>query len=186
MRRSALTIVVFAVISIHAHGQKATKSTDIKDSLIFSCLGKTALSVEAMTSRHVGFPEVQLTLTDPQGRTAGEDSRGDRIPGSRYSRIFGTPKPHKEYSKSRAVEVCNAEQGIYQLTLHEVANESYLINAMGTGDVDVEGGITLYHVGKPGRVRHYRFSFSIKDRKLEMNWLDGEGREQLIIEPPEW
>lgn len=168
-----------------AGSESAQDSAQTKQSLAFSCLDKSFLSVDALTLERDSFPAVQLTLTDPQGRTAGGDSTGEPIPDSSYGKIVQLPK-YPQRSKALAIEVCNAEQGVYELNVRELGNASYIIIASASGNTDNGSSAILNHVGRKGRIRQYKFKFTIKGRQLNLNWLDGQGHEQLLIEPPEW
>lgn len=162
----------------------SSDSTIPRESLVFSCLDKPFVSVAAMGPKHDGFPAVELVLTDPKGRNAGLGH--NRIPHSSYGNIVEM-KRYPERSKARAVEVCNAEQGIYALEVHELSNERYLLEAKGEdGDAANSAVAILKHVGEKGRVRRYYFKFTIIGPRLDVSWLDGEGREQLVLEVPEW
>jgi hypothetical protein len=152
---------------------------------MFSCLGRPFVSVAAMTPRRDGFPAVELVLTDPLGRTAGAGLHGKQIPESSYGNIVEIPR-HPQRSKARAVEVCNAEQGIYEVKVEELAIDPYLLVANGDGDVDKADSAILNHIGRKGRIRRYRFKVTIKDRQVTLSWLDAQGHQQLLIETPEW
>jgi hypothetical protein len=162
----------------------ARDSRQVKESLAFSCLGRSFVSVAVMTPERDGFPAVQLMLTDPSGRTAGEGP-GERIPDSSWGEIVQLPE-HPQRSRARAVEVCNAEQGIYQVKVRELGSGPYLLVASASGDADNDSSAVLHHIGRKGRIRLYRFKFTVKDRQLNLRWLDSEGREQALIETPEW
>lgn len=182
MSRAALVTMFLIGIWISAF---AGDSAETKESMMFSCLGRPFVGVAAMTPQRDGFPAVRLMLTDPLGRTAGEGSRGRRIPESSYGNIVEIPQ-HPDRSKARAVEVCNAEQGVYEIRVEELATDPYLLLASGDGAADKSDSAILNHIGRKGRIRQYRFKFTIKDRRLSLNWLDAQGREQLLIETPEW
>lgn len=99
----SLVAILVTVMSIPASAQAS--GMRVAESLAFSCLGKPFVRASAMTQHRDGFPNVQLTLTDPLGRIAGEEPKGgERIPDSSYGKIVEMPG-HPEYSKARAVEV---------------------------------------------------------------------------------
>ena len=181
MSRLALVTMFLIAIRISLAGDSAQP----KESLRFSCLGRSFVSVAAMAPRRDGFPAVELVLTDPLGRTTGEGSHGKQIPESSYGDILEIPQ-HAERSKARAVEVCDAEQGVYEIKVEELATGPYLLVASANGATDNGDSAILNHIGRKGRIRQYRFRFAIRDRKLTLNWLDAQGHEQLLIETPEW
>jgi hypothetical protein len=74
--------------------------------------------VDASTPRHDTIPKVQLTLTDPLGRTAGRGAQGKRIPNSRYGKVTEIPSA-PDASLVLAIEVCNALQGDYHIRIDE-------------------------------------------------------------------
>jgi hypothetical protein len=183
--RLVSVFIILAAASVCACAQSARETKEVKDALAFSCHGKPFVRVAALTQKRDSFPSVELTITDPVGRVEGEENRSKRIPDSSYGRIVEVPQ-HPEMSKAVAVEVCNAEQGIYSLEIGETGSGPYVVMADGDGDVDIGGSTFLYHVGRPGRVLRYKFRFTIKDRKVDIGWLDDKGKEQAILETPEW
>jgi hypothetical protein len=173
-----LTFLLFAGGSADASDPAAKE-----ESLAPSCVGRSFVSVAAMIPRRDGFPSVQLALTDPLGRTAGRSSAGEQIPDARYGNIVQIP-PQPERSKARAVEVCGAEEGIYNFVVQEERDGPYLIVVTGRSAKNEDSEI-LNHVGRKDRIRSYRFRFTVVDGRVRVRWLDTEGHEQTMIEDPE-
>jgi hypothetical protein len=159
--------------------------TEPQKSLGFSCLRRSFISVTASTSKRDRFPLVQLELTDPSERTTGKGARGSVIPSSRYAEIVELPSA-PDRSKAIAVEVCDAEQGIYVLRVHELGHEPYLLSVRGMGPAENNETLVLHHLAQEGRTRSYKFIFKIEDRHLIVRWLDDQGQEQQRIENNEW
>jgi hypothetical protein len=128
---------------------------------------------------------VQLDVTDPSGRTQGKRVHHPQIPSSRYGAVVQIPIA-PERSEAIAVEVCDAELGIYEVNVHEVGSSPYQLEVRARGDADNSQTLALHHIATDGRTRSYRFVFKIEDRQVTASWLDDEGHEQLRIENYEW
>jgi hypothetical protein len=182
MMRLSLLIVSLAIFGL---AEDQGTSTKPRNSLAFSCLGSPFISLYAAGPSHITFPAVGLTLTDPLWRSGGYGTRRNTIPHSRYARVFEIPDA-PERSKSLALEICNAKQGVYEFEVTELANESYLLGVRGNAKTENGAALELEHVSEKGRVRRYRFIFKIEGRRLILNWLDKNEKERIWIEDSEW
>jgi hypothetical protein len=126
-----------------------------------------------------------MILKDAHGRSAGNRSGGVEIPDSRYGGIVEIPNM-PDHSRSLAIEVCNAQQGRYELKLRETKDEAYRLTVSGRGNTKNSESLLLHHIGNAGSVRQYAFTFRIVGSKLVLRWLDPKGREQQKVEISEW
>jgi len=91
-----------------------------------------------------------------------------------------------ERSKSLALEICNAKQGVYEVNVTELGSEPYLLGVRGNAKTDNGATLSLQHISEKGRIRHYRFIFRIEEKRLILNWLDKDDKELMKIEDSEW
>jgi|ERR1700678_111671 hypothetical protein len=116
-RLLAIPIILAATcVSSVAHGASEQPNKPLR----YSCPTAPFVSVSASTPERDALPAVQITLTDALGQTAGRQARGKRIPTSRYGEVTEIPSmPNK--SMVLAVEVCDAPQGEYRISVDERA-----------------------------------------------------------------
>jgi hypothetical protein len=178
MRRGLafLVIVLFTVIA----GETQTKSSKPRQSLRYSCLDKPFLSVSAYAGGHASFPDVELRLIDPLGRSSGNGSKGKPIPKTQYGRVIEIPK-HATGSKAIAIEVCEAIQGDYLVTVSEHGKEEYGLSVRaddgGTGNEAMESAFYSH----PDRTCKFQFRFLMKDHSVTLRWV----RDQVQIADPD-
>lgn len=176
-------MLVLATVSWSAAGQ--SNQARIPESMVYVCDEKPFLSVAARTKDRDVFPTVDLSISDPAHRTQGERRSGAKIPESRYGRVVQIPKM-PQHSKALAIEICNAEQGPYELTVEEHGNGAYVLAVSGSDDTRDTNELVLYHIAKEGRILHYEFTFRADPKQIVVNWLDPTGQEQSKIESSEW
>jgi len=176
-------ILLLAVFTCPLASQ--TSPTEARTSHAFSCLDKPFVSVSGSTKDHESIPALGLSVTDPLSRTDGFVSKRGNIPDSTYGPVIEIPNL-PERSRALAFEICNAEQGVYEIKISELGDEAYRLSVSGRGSTKNDEALVLHHVSQEGRIRHYRFIFRIEGDKLILRWLDRDGGEQLKIEPSEW
>src|SRR5258708_1679424 len=96
-----LAAVIIAAIAAQAGSAKRVEPKP-RPSLRFSCFNKPFLSVSLHTQKRDRFPDVELRLIDPRGRSEG-GARAKRIPKSQSGRVIQIPG-HPAISKAIAVE----------------------------------------------------------------------------------
>jgi hypothetical protein len=167
--------IVLPLLAVPVSAQ--TANSEYPESLRFSCLSASFLSVSADTLPRDDFPDVELRLVDPSGRSAGAGYHKRRIPHSRSGKIIQIPK-HPEI-KAVAVEICHAIPGRYLLTVAEHGKRQYGISI--TGDDGKTGNESLGKYFQPDgdRVCEYRFSFSMNVGSVSIRWLDRDNRPLL-------
>lgn len=135
MRARTLATVVLAVIAAQAGNVKGVQP---RLSLRSHCLNKVYLAVFVHTLKGDGFPDVDLRLLDPRGRSSGGVAENNRIPKSQSGKMILIPKNAR--TKVIAVEVCDALQGDYTAIVSEHKNEQYgfSVEADG-GDLGSDG-----------------------------------------------
>jgi hypothetical protein len=162
---------------------KASQNTE---SLAFHCFDKPFLGVSVRTRGRDVVPAVKLSLTDPLGRRQGERARSPQIPNSSYGVVVQLPE-RPDRSRVRAIEVCDAEPGVYQLKVEEQGGEPYVLDVTALAPKsDISPSLLLHHIPKEGRIGHYRFTLKITNGQVDIGWLDQEGHEQMRIEFNEW
>jgi hypothetical protein len=182
LRSYILVIVLLTGGSIGSQSSSTQPST----SLAFSCLGKPFLSVSASTPNQESIPAVGIVLSDPVGRTEGFAIKRGDIPESGYGPVIEIPKLPQR-SRALALEICNAEQGLYEIKVTEFGDKSYRLTVRGTGGSTKNNeALVLHHVSRSGRIRLHRFVFRIEGDQMILKWLDTDGVEQLKVEQSEW
>jgi hypothetical protein len=157
-----------------------------KESLALHCSEKPFLSVSVRTRNRDVVPAIKLSLTDPLGRWQGDPARSPRIPDSSYGEIVQIPNL-PDRSRARAIEVCDAEQGVYKLGVEEVGDEPYVVDVTADApNADTVPSLLLHHIAQKGRIGHYQFRLRITDGQVNIKWLDRTGHEQMRIEINEW
>ena len=127
MRRLRLQLLFLFTLAGVALPQTAVNK--YTPSLRFSCVDTPFLSINVSAPHHDSFVNVELGLVDPKGRTAGANS-ADSIPRSRYGRIVEVPS-HPDMRKAIAVEICDAIQGKYVISVSEHGNFDYRLTVAG-------------------------------------------------------
>jgi hypothetical protein len=162
------------------------KTSQNSESLALHCFEKSFLSVSARTRSRDVIPTVKLSLTDPLGRRQGELARSPQIPTSSYGEIVQIPRL-PDRSRALAIEVCDAEQGVYQLKVEEHGDEPYVLDVTAQApNAGIIPSLLLHHIAREGRIGHYRFTLKIAKEKVDIRWLDQAGHEQTRIEINEW
>jgi hypothetical protein len=155
-----------------------------RESMLFSCLEKPFLSVSVSTPNEDVASAVQIKLVDPTGHQQGYKLRGTPIPRSHYEEVVEVPNAPTR-SLVRAVEICDAEAGQYELTIYEHGSDRYRIKV-----VSAESNADLYalemRLNSRSRTRRYHLIFKIAGHQPSVSWLDGQGREQMHIENSDW
>jgi hypothetical protein len=181
MRRLALQLAL--LLTMTGVGLPQTAAKKYSQSLWSSCSDNSFLSVSASAPRHDSFVNVELSLVDPQGRTAGEDHQGDTVPKSQYGRVVEIPS-HPDQSKVVAIEICRATPGAYHVSLSEHGEFDYVFSVTGldghTGNESRH--VTLHADGD--RACHFRFNFRVEGGKVSVQWLDKSGRPLPFLEQP--
>jgi hypothetical protein len=179
-----LFLIYLVVIVLAATGDAQTSEPEYRDSIHLSCLESPFLSVSAHTPRHDGFPDVEIRLTNPQGRSAGNGPHDNQIPKSQYGKVAEMPK-RPNISKAVAVEVCDAIAGRYVIRVTEHGSAEYRITVRGGGDkVDTNAQI-LYLRPDGERTCEYRFYFLIAEGKAAIRWLDNGDHPLEFLRHPE-
>jgi hypothetical protein len=142
--------------------------------LYFSCFDKPYVGVIARNPQRDAFPDIELRLMDPEGRTAGYGSHKSTIPNSHYARVIEIPSV-PSLSKAVAVEVCGASQGQYELTVREGADFSYILAARSGGGNITDETQGLNRVAQTGRTCQYKFTFTLQDGHARLKWIDQDG-----------
>ncbi len=101
---------------------------------------------------HTRFPDVELRLIDPLGRSLGNSSEGKRIPNAQYGRVIDIPN-NATGSKAIAAEVCEAIQGDYLVVISVHSKGKYGLSVHaddgGNGNESMATGVdTLYSTCK--------------------------------------
>ena len=167
-RRFRIQLVVLVLV---ACGTASMSELRYRNSLKYSCLKSPFIAVVACSTRHDGFPDVELSLTDPRGRNAGKGAHGNRIPRSRYGRMVEIPKS-PDMSKAVAVEVCDAVPGRYIFTVTEHGSAEYHIDVKG---YDGKGGNLQHMLNRRNygdRTCQFRFRFLMAENEVKIDWLD--------------
>ena len=167
--RQALALLIIVLFTA-SPSETQTKNSKSRQSLRYSCSNKPFLSVSAYTAGHANFPDVELRLIDPLGRSSGNGSDGKRIPKTQNGRVIEIPKNAKR-SKAIAVEVCDAMQGDYLVVVSEHGKEEYGLgisaNDGGTGN---EAMGSAFH-SLPNRTCKFQFRFLMKDHSVTLRWV---------------
>ncbi len=148
-----------------------------KPSLQFSCEVSPFVSVSVSTLSHDNLPKVQLKVIDPQRRQQGFEARAKTIPQSQYANVVQVPgRPSR--SRVRAVEICGAPDGQYQITLGEDGEGVYVL-AVQVGNESLFTNLQAHGHG----TRHYRFAFHRgPNDKIDLMWIDRNGKPQVYAE----
>lgn len=162
---------IHLVVFVLAVCGTATSESTYLNSLKYSCLKSPFIGVSAYSPRHDGFPDVELSLTDPRGRNAGKDPRGVSIPHSEYGRTVEIPKS-PEMSKSVALEVCDAVTGRYIFTVTEHGRAEYHIDVKGYDGKSGNLQHSLNRRAGGGRTCQFRFRFLMAEGEVKIDWLD--------------
>ena len=181
MRRTVLVWLCIVALSgtIAGHDTQSDGSVSLR----FSCLNSGFLSVSAHTPQHDGFPDVDLRLVDPLGRTAGAGRNERPIPSSQYGKIFEI-RQQPQKSRAVAVEICDAIPGRYVITILEHSDAEYRVTVRGEGarKTGMEG-LILYPAAEGNRTCRYKFDFVPKQKEVA-RWLDDRDRPLRPWEQP--
>jgi hypothetical protein len=167
LRRYRIYLVVLVLV---ACGTASMSELRYRNSLKYSCLKSPFIAVVAYSTRQDGFPDVELSLTDPRGRNAGKNQHGVSIPHSQYGRIVEIPKSPDR--KAVAVEVCDAKPGRYIFTVTEHGSAEYHIDVKG---YDGKGGNLQHMLNRRNygdRTCQFRFRFLMVENEVKIDWLD--------------
>jgi hypothetical protein len=149
-----------------------------------SCKGSQFLSASVSTPRRDRIPQTEVKLTDPASREQGANATGTRISRSQYESVAEVPKFPK-LSMQHAVEVCDAGEGEYLLTIYEHGDERYRITVGVYGNENNEFLPENFR-SQEGRIRQFKFLFKIKKREVFLTWLDENGRPHLHVANNDW
>ena len=181
MRLSALQLVCLLILTNVSFPQTAAGNRS--QSLRYSCVDDdTFLSVSASAPRHDSFVNVELSLVDPQGRTAGRDRQGESIPRSQYGKVVEIPT-RPDNSKAIAVEVCRAMPGAYLVSVSEHGKFDYRLTVRGENKTVMEAEPVNLHADGD-RVCHFRFDFQPGKGKAVIQWVDRAGHPLPFLEHP--
>jgi len=161
---------IHLIVFVLAVWGTATSEPRYRNSLEYSCLKSPFIGVSAYSPRHDGFPDVELSLTDPRGRNAGKDQHGVSIPHNQYGRIVEIPKS-PEMSRSVALEVCDAVTGRYILTVTEHGRAEYHIDVKGYDGKSGNLQHSLNRRADGDRTCQYRFRFLMAEGEVKIDWL---------------
>lgn len=176
-------LLIVLVISCFSQSQDSASSASTT-SLGYSCLNQPFLSISASVPKRDEVPQVGISVSDPLGRTEDFATKMNTIPNSAYGpvvEIRSTPAR----SKALALQICDPEQGTYEIKLTELGDDPYRVTVRGRAPHD-DWALILHHVSRKGRIRRYKFVFRIERDKLVLKWLYKDGSEWLKIEPSEW
>ncbi len=169
--RDALVLLIIVLIA--AKGGETRTTGNFTLSLKYSCHNKPFLSVSAYAAGHASFPDVDLRLVDPSGRSSGKGSEGKRIPNSHYGKVIEMPS-HPASSKAVAVEVCDAIEGDYIVVVSEHSKGEYgFAVSADNGGTGNEAMGTTFH-GLRDRTCKYEFRFLMKGRPVTLRWLGND------------
>jgi hypothetical protein len=181
-----LTVFIIATLILTTGQSRAQDKTSRNtESLVFHCFDKPFVGVSVRTRGRDVVPTVNLSLTDPLGRRQGERARSPQIPNSSYGVVVQLPK-EPDRSRVRAIEVCDAEPGVYQLKVEEHGDDPYVLDVTALAPKSDALSLLLHHIAKEGRIGHYRFTLRITKGQVDIRWLDQSGHEQTTIEFNEW
>lgn len=128
------------------------------------------------------MPTAELRVTDHGSRTQGSGVVTNSIPASRYADVAQVPK-FPDRSTVRAVEICGAETGEYEVEISDKNDETYRL----TVEVENESLSSWVHSRGHG-VRRYKFSFRPDPAKGVMNlmWIDRHGKPRSYLDGNDW
>ncbi len=175
MRRRTLAAIIIVAIAAHAGNAKRVEPKP-RASLRFSCFKKPFLSVSLHTPKRDRFPEVELRLTDPRGRS-GDGAGAKRIPKSQSGRVNDVPG-HPTLTKAVAVEVCDAIQGDYSVIVSGHEDQRYLMTISADdgrlGNEAMSSDLNIHR----DRTCRYWFRFSMGSGHATVHWLEGTNHMQ--------
>lgn len=182
--RKALFLLIPVLLSLAASAQVA--DTQPHKSLRFSCIDKALLSISVSTPRHDHFPNLDLGLVDPAGRTAGMGHDNHSIPNSQYGRVIEIPS-HPDMSKAVAIEVCDARPGAYLVSVLEGGERDYRLSVSaddGSGSNKGNDAEPVNIRAEEDRVCRYRFKLEMFHGDVAIRWLDKDGHLLSFAERP--
>jgi hypothetical protein len=182
--RKSLSVLVPVLLRIAASAQVADAQPH--KSLRFSCIDKAFLSVSVSAPRHDHFPNLDLGLVDPAGRTAGMGHDDRSIPNSQYGMVIEIPS-HPDMSKAVAIEICDAGPGAYLVSVLESGEKDYRLSVSaddGSGSNKGNDSEEVNIRAEGDRVCHYRFKLQLQNGHVAIRWLDKAGHPLSFAERP--
>lgn len=167
--RQALAFLIIVTCTVTA-GETKTKDPEPRQSLLYSCLKQPLLRVSATTAGHDSFPDVEVRLVDPLGRSSGNPRKGKRIPKTQYGRVIEVPD-HPTKSKAIAVEVCEAIQGDYIVIVSGHKKEEYGLRVNADDGGTGNEGMSSTFYSRPDRTCKFEFRFLMQDHSVTLRWL---------------
>jgi len=181
-----LTFAVFSLIfAVSAWTTPNANGHLQQSSLETQCENSSFLSISARTRTRETAPHVELLLRDSSGRVQGQGVRIGEIPMSRYAEIVQLPRDPQK-SRALAIEVCNAEVGLYEIEIKEKGTEPYVLDVTASGEGQNIQSMFLHHIARNGVTRRYRFVFRRDNASAILRWLDENGEERMKIENYDW
>lgn len=157
--------------------------SDSKLSLHYSCSDRPFLSVSAYLAHHSGFPDLDLRLIDPLGRSSGTSNTGKGIPKSQHGRIIEIRRLPMS-SKAVAVEVCEPVDGDYVVVVSEHTDGRYGFSVRAdNGHTGSESMGSVFRSWR-GRTCNYSFRLRMTDRPVTLRWLNGNDNAQTSEPEP--
>jgi|GEM_PF-3877390 len=143
-----------------------------------SCPQSSFLSIAVSTPLGDRFPNLELGVVDPLGRTLGYGQDEHVIPSSRYVRTIQLPEL-PDRSKAVVIEVCNAVAGFYVVSVAEHSNLEYELSVSaddGTGSNTGNDTEPVSLTAEANRLCHYGFRLNVKKTAaVTIRWLDRTG-----------
>lgn len=169
-------LVILITFSL-AHMAFAQKADQYHDGLAFhlSCLDFPFLGISARTRHHDQFPDLELRLIDPLGRTAGHNSRHPRVPHSQYGKTIEIPGRPRN-SKAIALQICNARPGRYALIVSGHAKGISQIKLAWDNGQDPGHSHEFWLRSSGDQSCEFKFRFSPNHLSTTLQWLDEDGR----------
>lgn len=166
-----LGIIVLSLGSIGSLAQSGAPQNRPAKPMRWSCREGISLTAAVSTPRRDHVPEIHIRLMSPSKRQQGVEVSQKRLPHSHYEIIAQLPE-HPEISTERAVEVCDAEQGEYTLTIYEHGDKPY---EMYVGASDEKNSLYLPKrlLAREGRVRTFTFLLQLQRGGVQVSWLEG-------------
>jgi hypothetical protein len=186
MQKFTVSAIMILILTRSLSTAAQDKTSQNTESLALHCFEKPFVSASVRTRSRDVVPAVKLSLTDPLGRSQGERTRSPQIPASSYGEVVQIPRL-PDRSRALAIEVCDAEQGVYKLRVEEHGDEPYVLDVTAEApNADITPSLLLHHIAQKGRIGHYRFRLRITNGQVDIKWLDRAGQERMRIEDNEW
>ena len=166
---------VSAILVLVASCSGQTVRSEPTPSLKWSCHGQPYVQVTASVPYNGAFPELELRLTDPMGRTIGFGSHKKRIPYSHYGKVVELPE-HPDISKTLEAAVCRAVRGHYALEVKSHDSVHYVLSITGEDGKDGNQGQIVSLDAKAKRTYRCWFNFEAAGGKVRMQWSGENGQ----------